>query len=105
MDRVILWCFTMTCGLSDDELFILNILYKNRCFAKDRGFHSKKLGHLYIKKFPFDFEKSIKNLLKKGYIATVKKQELKYYISDIKITSFALGSHNYTVIKGRVRPL
>jgi len=95
----------MTCGLSDDELFILNILYKNRGFAKDRGFHSKKLEHLYIKKCSSDFEKSIKNLLIKGCIATVKKQELKYYISDIKITSFALGSHNYSVIKGRFRPL
>ena len=95
----------MSCDLSEDELFILNTLYKNRCLAKDRGFHSKKLEHLYIKKFSSNFEKSIKNLMKKGYIAPIKKKELKYYISDIKITSFALDRHGYSVIKGRVRPL
>jgi hypothetical protein len=95
----------MTCGLSDDELFILNILYKNRCLAGNRSFHSKKLEDLYIKKFSSNFEKSIKNLLNHGYIAPIKKQDLKYYISDIKITSFALDRHGYSVTKGRVRPL
>lgn len=94
----------MSCGLSEDELFILNLLYRNRCLAKDRGFHSKKLEHLYIKKFSSNFERAIKNLLK-GYIAPIKKKELKYYISDIKKMSFALGSHGYSVTKGRIRPL
>jgi hypothetical protein len=95
----------MACGLSDDGLFILYVLYSGKCLAKNRGYHSKKLEHLYIKKFSSDFENSIKNLLKKGYIAPIKKQELKYYISDIKIMSIALGSHGYVVTKGRVRPL
>jgi hypothetical protein len=95
----------MTCGLSDAELFILNLLYKNRCLAKNRSFHSKKLEDLYMKRFSSNFERSIKNLLNKGYIAPIKKQELKYYISDIKIMSFALDKHGYSVTKGRVRPL
>lgn len=94
----------MSCGLSDDELFILNLLYTNRCLAKDRGFHSKKLEHLYIKKFSSNFKRAIKNLLK-GYITPIKKQELKYYISDIKMMSFALDKHGYSVTKGRERPL
>lgn len=95
----------MSCGLSDDELFILNLLYKKRCLAKDRGFHSKKLEDLYIKKFSSNFERAIKNLLNHGYIAPIKKQDLKYYISDMKKMSIALGSHGYSVTKGRVRPL
>src|SRR3972149_155571 len=92
---------TISCGLLDDELFILNVLYKNRCLARNRSFHSKKLEDLYIKKFSSNFDKSIKNLLNQGYIAPVKKKELKYYISDMKITSFALDRHGYSVTKGR----
>ncbi len=95
----------MTCGLSNDELFILNILYQNRCLSRTGGFHSKKLEDLYIKKFSSNFKHAIKNLLNKGYITPIKKKELKYYISNIPLTSFALGRHDYPVTKGRVRPL
>ncbi len=97
----------MSCGLSDNELFILNILYKNRNFASNRGQHCKKLEDIFERKYPpqLKFEKSIKSLLNKGYITQIRKKEIKYYISDIKITSFALGSHGYSVVNGRVRPL
>jgi hypothetical protein len=94
----------MACGLSDDELFILYVLYTNRCLAKNRSFHSKKLEHLYKKKLSSNFQRAIKNLLKR-YITPIKKQELKYYISDIKMMSFALDEHGYSVTKGRERPL
>jgi hypothetical protein len=66
----------MTCNLSEDALFILNLLYTRRCLAKDAG-----------------------------YITQIRKKDIKYYISDIKLTSVALGSHGYSVTKGRVRPL
>jgi len=97
----------MSCGLTDDELFILNFLYKNRNFASNRGQHCKKLEELFERKFPpqLKFEKSIKSLLNKGYITQIRKKEIKYYISNIKITSFALRSHDYSVVNGRVRPL
>ncbi len=97
--------FTMTCGLSDDELFILNVLYSHKCLASNRGKHSEQLKHIYMKKFSSDFEKAIKGLINKGYIAQIKKKELKYYISDIPLMSFALRTHGYSVTKGRVRRL
>jgi chloramphenicol O-acetyltransferase len=95
----------MPCGLSEDALFVLNILYSNRCLASNRGFHSKKLKGLYTKKFSYKFEKTIKHLLNEGYITEIKKKESKYYISNIPKTSFALGSHGYSVTKGKIRPL
>lgn len=95
----------MPCGLSDDELFVLNILYSHKCLKSNAGYHSKKLEHIYIKKFSLKFDRAIKNLLNKGYIASISKKELKYYISDIPSMSFALRSHGYPVTKGKTRPL
>ena len=97
----------MSCGLSDGELFILNFLYKNRNLASNRGQHCKKLEDIFNRKFSPrpKFEKAIKTLLNKGYIAQIRKKDIKYYISDIKMTSFALGSHDYPVVIGRERPL
>jgi hypothetical protein len=51
------------------------------------------------------FDKAIQNLLNKGYIAQIRKQDIKYYISDSKAMNFALGSHGYPVTKGKIRPL
>ena len=95
----------MTCGLSLDELFILNILYKNRCLKTSAGYHCKKLEHLYIKKYQSKFDKVMKKLQTKGYITSIKKKEPKYYISDLKSAIFALDAHDYSVTKGKIRPL
>lgn len=95
----------MPCGLSNDELFILNVLYRGRNLASNRGYHCKKLENLYIKKYSLKFDKAIQNLLNKGYIAQIRKQDIKYYISDSKAMNFALGSHGYPVTKGKIRPL
>lgn len=95
----------MSCGLSVDELFILNVLYKGRNLASNRGYHCNKLEKLYVKKFSLKFDKTIKNLLNKGYIAQIRKQDIKYYISDLKAMNFALGSHGYDVTKGKIRPI
>jgi len=95
----------MSCGLSVDELFILNVLYRGRNLASNRGYHCNKLETLYVKKFSLKFDKTIKNLLNKGYIAQIRKQDIKYYISDLKAMNFALGSHGYSVTKGKIRPI
>jgi hypothetical protein len=95
----------MTCGLSDDELFILNVLYSHKCLSFKRGKHSEQLKHIYIKKFSSDFEKAIRDLLNKEYITPIRKKELKYYISNIPLMSSALRAHGYSVTKGKVRPL
>lgn len=95
----------MTCGLNEEELFILNLLYKNRCLRSDRGFSSKKLADLFRKKFGKSSEAPIKMLKNKQYIGVVKKASEKYYISDIPKTLHDLSQHGYKVIKGRERPL
>ncbi|MGP8321127.1 MAG: hypothetical protein ACT6FE_02205 [Methanosarcinaceae archaeon] len=97
----------MSCGLSDDELFILNFLYKNRNLTSSRGQHCKKVENNFNRKYSprLKFEKAIKTLLNEGYITQIRKKEIKYYISEIKITTFALRFHGYPVVKGRERPL
>jgi len=94
----------MSCGLSKDALYILNILYTNRCFASNRGYNSNKLSHICDKKLSSNFKNAIKEL-KNGYITPIRKKDLKYYISDIKIAIIAPNSHGYNVTKGRMRPL
>ncbi|EJG07374.1 hypothetical protein Metli_1423 [Methanofollis liminatans DSM 4140] len=94
----------MSCGLTEETLFILNILYKNRNLRSDRGYHSEKLNKLYTKKFSGrdhpSFKDAIKVLLKKGYITTIKKKEDKYYISDINKAQLALYTHGFTTLQG-----
>lgn len=95
----------MSCGLSLDELFILNILYSSRCLKTSAGYHCKKLENIYVKKYSTKFDKIMKKLQNKGYITSIKKKDLKYYISDIKAAIIALDAHEYSVTKGKVKPL
>ena len=87
----------MSCGLSEEMLFIPNLLYKSRCFRPDSGYHSEKLGKIYGKKFPargnLKLKDAIQHLQNEGYITTIKKKKVKYYISDMKRAIFALQEH------------
>lgn len=96
----------MTCGLSDEELFILNVLYSNRCMRANRGYNSRKLAHLFGYKYNNKYrDKIVKSLVNERYITTIKKKDIKYYISDVPRTFFAPGEHGYNVVKGRKRRL
>lgn len=95
----------MTCGLSDNELFILNLLYKRRNLKPSAGLNSKLMRKIYVQKFSDDFEDVIRNLINTGYVGPIKKKDMKYYISDIPKTIVALKLHEYNVILGRERPL
>ncbi|MFZ3383923.1 MAG: hypothetical protein WA144_08360 [Candidatus Methanoperedens sp.] len=95
----------MTCGLSENELFILNMLYTHRNFNPSAGLNSKLMRRIYIQKYSDDFEDVIKNVINKGYVGPIKKKDMKYYISNKPKAIFALHSHGYPVILGRVRPL
>lgn len=89
----------MVCNFTEETLFILNILYKNRCLSSDKGYHSKKLKKIYIKKFSDKNHLSLKGALKDlknaGYITVIKKDDDKYYISNIKETILILHSFGY----------
>jgi hypothetical protein len=95
----------MTCNLSDEELFIINLLYLNRNFKSDAGYHSDKLNKLFRKKFNKDSKDVIKRLVNEGYLSSIKKSSPKYYICDIPKASSALAQHGYSATQGRIRIL
>jgi len=98
----------MPCGLTDMEVQILYILYRNKCFRSDAGYHSEKLKRIIRKKFDQDFDEAIANLKNPGYITTIKKQEPKFYIADLGKAWSVLDSHGLNVTPlggGRVHHL
>jgi len=99
----------MSCNLPDEALFILDVFYKGRHFRSDAGYHSEKLYKIYSKKFPgrsgLPIEDTLQILMNGGYVAQIRKKEVKYYIADIKGAIFALKSHGYHVVDGRYRKL
>ncbi|QSZ67000.1 hypothetical protein RJ40_05570 [Methanofollis aquaemaris] len=94
----------MSSELTEETLFILNLLYKRRSVRSDRGYHSEMLKKLYLKKFPgrdhLSFKKALKILLNEGYITKIAKKEDKYYISNISKAVSALENHGYSASKG-----
>lgn len=97
----------MSCGLSDDERFILIRLYTGRNLAANRGLNSKLLEKVVTKKMSSKYEDVIKRLKNGGYIAVVPKKDIKYYIpsSAIPAVCFALDSHGSSVTQGKIRKL
>lgn len=97
----------MSCGLSEDEIYILNILYFKHCFSSGHEMNSKLIKKRYDRKGYVNFDGAIRTLLKRGYIVTVPKKDPKYYIPRQfrKEVIFALSSHGYDTTLGIVRPL
>lgn len=95
----------MTCGLEEEELFILNLFYTKRCFKQSSGYHSEKLAKLFFRKFNKKFKRYIQNLLNKGFITAIGKSPEKYYISKIPDVTVALRTHGYNVVQGKERRL
>jgi len=83
--------------LTDMEIQILYILYRNKNFRASAGYHSGKLKRILRKKYPDDFDAAIADLGKWGYIAAVKKDEPKYYIADLRSVYAVLEKHNLNV--------
>jgi len=100
----------MVCPLSEEETFVLKILVKNRCFGRDRGYHSEKLRNRYLRKFPkrrghMKFDRCLQNLMNKGYISRVGKSPEKYYVADEAKALIDLGECGVSVPKGRIHSL
>jgi hypothetical protein len=79
------------------EIQILYILYRNKNFKIDAGYHSEKLKKILQKKYDQDFDEAISNLKNKAYIATIKKQEPKFYILDLGKVYSVLKNHGLNV--------
>jgi hypothetical protein len=87
----------MPCDLTDMEIQILYILYRNKNFKTDAGYHSEKLKKILRKKFDQNFDDAILNLKNKIYIGTIKKDDPKYYLIDIGKTYSILKNHGLNV--------
>jgi hypothetical protein len=87
----------MPCDLTDMEIQILYILYRNKNFKIEAGYQSEKLKKILRKKYDQDFDEAISNLKNKGYIATIKKQEPKFYILDLGKAYSVLKNHGLNV--------
>ena len=94
--------------LTEMEIQILYILYRNKNFRSDAGYHSEKLRKILRKKFDQDIDRAIANLKNRGYIAVIKKDEPKYYIADLGGVYSILKDHDLNVTPlggGRVHHL
>jgi len=94
----------MTCGLGVDELFILNVLYGDRCLRKNRSYNLGQIGCNFRAKFRKNPEDTARELVGKGYLTPVPKRDTKYFISDIAMACFALNQHGYSATPGRILP-
>ncbi|MGB9176492.1 MAG: hypothetical protein WCB46_07130 [Methanoregula sp.] len=79
------------------EIQILYILYRNKNFRTDAGYHSVKLKKILRKKYDQDFDAAIANLMNQGYIAAIKKDNPKYYIADLGKTYSVMKDHGLNV--------
>jgi hypothetical protein len=77
----------MPCDLTGMEIQILYILYRNKNFRTDAGYHSEKLKN----------DSAIANLMNNGYIATIKKDDSKYYIADLGKTYSVMKNYGLNV--------
>ncbi len=94
--------------LTDMEIQLLYILYRNRNFKASAGYHSEKLKRILRKKYTDDFDTAIANLSKRGFIAAIRKDEPKYYIADLGNVYAVLDKHGLNVAPlggGRVHHL
>jgi len=87
----------MSCDLTGMEIQILYILYRNKNFKPDAGYHSKKLKKILLKKYVQDFDDAILKLKNQGYITAIKKDDPKYYIPDLGKTYSVLKNHGLNV--------
>jgi hypothetical protein len=83
--------------LTDMEVQILYILYRNKNFKASAGYHSGKLKRILRKKYADDFDTAIASLSKRGFVAAVRKDELKYYIADLKSAYAVLAKYGLNV--------
>jgi len=87
----------MTCDLSKEELAVLYALHRNHCFNDKASYNLKQIASGFRMEYGKDPNDVAKCLAKKGYVAQKKKNDIKYYICDIRAARFALHLHEYNV--------
>jgi hypothetical protein len=94
----------MSCGLTPEELFILNALYHHRCIGINHSKNLKEIEKAFNNQFNESLEEYFTNLVNNGYIAQKRKRDIKYYIADLPKTSYVINLHGGTATEGRVYP-
>lgn len=94
----------MACGLTVEELFILNVLYQHRCVNSNRSKNLGEIAKAFRAKFNQNPEDFAKVLASKEYVAAVRKKDIKYYISSMEKACNALNYHGYNATAGRILP-
>jgi hypothetical protein len=94
----------MACGLTEKELFILNVLYQHRCVNSNRSKNLGEIAKAFRAKFNDNPEVVAKCLSSKEYVAQIRKKDIKYYISSMEKACNALNCHGYNAIAGRILP-
>jgi hypothetical protein len=87
----------MTCDLSREELAVLYALHRHHCFNDKASYNLKQIASGFRMEYGKDPNDVAKCLAKKGYVAQKRKNDIKYYICDIKAVRFALHLHEYNV--------
>jgi hypothetical protein len=95
----------LSCGLEEFELYILDELFSHRCFSDKGSCNLLRFAKAYQRIFKLEIVEVAKDLSSKGYITQKKKSDPKYWISDYGKVYFALESHGYDVVSGRIRRL
>jgi hypothetical protein len=94
----------MVCGLTAEELFILNVLYQHRCINSNRSKNLGEIAKAFQAKFNQNPEDVARGLASKGYVALIRKKDIKYYISNMAKACNALNCHGYNATSGRILP-
>ena len=94
----------MVSELSEEELFIIEYLCRNRKFKPDRSLDSEHLKNHFKYKFSSGFKTAIKKLKNLGYIIEVKKKPVRYY-AILKYALPALKAQGIDVPMGKQRRL
>jgi len=91
----------MACGLGKDELAVLYALYRHHCFNDKASYNLKQIASGFQREYGKDPNDVAKGLANRGYVAQKKKNDVKYYVCDIRATRFALHLHEFNVPPSR----
>ncbi|MGV8175105.1 MAG: hypothetical protein ACP5OU_05330 [Methanothrix sp.] len=92
----------MACGLTDAELFLLNVMRNGRNFNDKASYNPKQIASQCRDKYGEDPNDVAQRLVSKDYLAPKRKKDIKYWISNLPKTYNALSQHGYNVCERRI---
>jgi hypothetical protein len=87
----------MVCGLSESELFLLNVMRTGHNFNDKASYNPNQIAPQCRNKYGEDPNDIAQSLVSKGYLAPKRKKDIKYWISNLPKTYNALGQHGFNI--------